>query len=234
MAKSEYEKISVVIPSLHTKEEKKEFIEMLEKTSDYPLDIFFVEKNTKGLTEVYENYLDESPNDIIVYIHDDIEFLKNGWGKEIVSLFTKYPKYGVIGVAGTRCFGEDIKMNWWHNKEASRGMVFHGNSEKSWITIFSPYNLKSPITEVVVVDGLFIACERERLAYGFDEDLKGFHFYDIDFCLSNFLSRECKIGVTDRICIRHNSVGNINEEWKKNAVYVYKKYKNNLPIKLFK
>ena len=40
---------------------------------------------------------------------------------------------------------------------------------------------------MVCVDGVFMAVNRQQLAENFNETLSGFHFYDIDFCLNNFI-----------------------------------------------
>lgn len=232
MSNKNYEKITVVIPSEKTYEEKEEFINHVKATAGVPVDLVFVGNNKTSLTTVYQNNLDSSDNEIIVFIHDDIEFLKNGWGKEIIDIFSKNPQFGIIGVAGSREYGIDNEMAWWKYSD-KRGLIFHGDEKYSWLTFCSDYNFKSKVSEVVVIDGVFMAINREKIEYNFDEDIPGFHFYDIDFCLANFLSRRCKVGVTDRVCIRHRSIGKTNDAWLKNGKLVFEKYKDNFPLKTF-
>ena len=88
------------------------------------------------------------------------------------------------------------------------------------------------MTEVAVVDGVFLACVKSRLGATFDDSIDEFHFYDIDFCVANFLSKKCKIGVTDRISVMHLSLGMTNEQWKANGLKIIEKYKTNLPIRV--
>lgn len=233
MATIKDERITVVIPSTKKIEEKMDFLKMVIVTASYPIDIKFIENNTLSLTEVYQTQLDESPNDIIVFIHDDIEFLRPGWGKEIVSIFKRNPQYGIIGIAGTKAYGQDLA--WWSAKKEDKfGMLFHGDEKDSWVTFFSDFNDKIDLIEVAVVDGVFMAVNREKIEYDFDTDIKGFHFYDVDFCLANFLSHKCRIGVTNKVSIRHRSPGVPNEEWMKNGQYVHEKYKNDFPIKVYR
>jgi hypothetical protein len=68
------------------------------------------------------------------------------------------------------------------------------------------------------------------LKCNFDDSIKGFHFYEVDFCFRNF-SKGVKIGVTSDIDVTHLSIGMTNEEWDKNRKIFAEKYKNNLPIK---
>lgn len=226
-------KISVVIPSAKKEEEKTKLLDNIKETIGYPVDIFFEGENKRGLTQVYQKHLDESPNDIIVYMHDDVTMLKKGWGEELVSLFQKNPQYGIIGIAGAKEFGVNGDMKWWSTPRI-KGMLFHGTENSCWFSKFSDYDLKNKLSEVVVVDGVFFAVNRDKIEYDFDTELEGFHFYDIDFCLANFLSKKCRIGVTDRIALRHESVGQPNEEWIKNSLIIKERYKNNLPIKIFR
>ena len=79
-----------------------------------------------------------------------------------------------------------------------------------------------------------MAVNRNRITKRFDENLNGFHFYDIDFCLNNFLDKKTKIGVTTLIRIVHKSMGNTPIEWRLNLDYVNQKYKDFYPIKVKK
>jgi hypothetical protein len=82
-----------------------------------------------------------------------------------------------------------------------------------------------------VVDGLFIAVNKQRLKKGFNEDFKGFHFYDIPFCLENALLG-VKVGVVTNIRLTHMSIGMISEAWKQNYDQFNATYKPNLPCSL--
>ena len=227
------EKITIVVASSKTAEEKRDYINMLGETVGYPADIVFIGSNKESLTNVYQKELDQSENEIIIFVHDDVEFLTTDWGKRIVELFKQNPQFGIIGVAGSRTYGNKEQIGWWMcDDKEKRGLLFHGDSEKSWITFFSEYTDK--LMEVAVIDGVFMAVNREKLEYDFDTDIQGFHFYDIDFCVANFLSRRCRIGVTNKVCLRHKSPGRPNGEWLKNGFFVREKYKDKFPIKVFR
>ena len=64
---------------------------------------------------------------IVIFIHDDIEFLRKGWGREIMRLFNENKEYGIIGVAGSAQFDEGGA--WW-NYDKKFGQVLHRNEGK--------------------------------------------------------------------------------------------------------
>lgn len=229
-----FDKITLVIASSFSSEEKKEYIERYINTAGCDIDIIFIENNSESLTKVYQTELEECQTDIVVFTHDDTVPLREGWGREIIDIFSEYKDFGIIGIAGSKHYGIDKKLEWWYGKNQCVGMIFHGSKEKNWLTIFTPYNLKSKVTEVSVIDGVFMACVKSRLKHGFDTNIEGFHFYDIDFCISNFGYKDCKIGVTDRIPLRHESGGNPNDAWVQNGLKVVEKHSNKLPLKIFK
>ena len=170
----------------------------------------------------------EIDTNIIVFIHDDVEFLKKGWGKEIIRLFNENKKFGIIGVAGSAQFDENAA--WW-NYEKKYGQVLHRSEGKSWLTAFSPL-LKKDLQEVVVIDGLFMAVHRERVAENFSREIDFFDFYDIYFCIANYLSKKTKIGVTTNIRMAHNSVGKLKDSWFKNREIIVDKFGKYFPIEV--
>ena len=77
-----------------------------------------------------------------------------------------------------------------------------------------------------------MAVAKNRLGSDFDKSINGFHFYDITFCLDNYLSGWCKIGVTTNIRILHKSVGKLNQGWFDNREIINLKYKKHYPIRV--
>lgn len=223
------EEITIVVCSKHDKLEKEEFCKNVQDTCGVSNKLLFlVNKDGVGLSQIYHNMMSSIPTDIVVFIHDDIEFLRPGWGNEITRLFEENKEYGIIGVAGSSEFDE--MGAWWQYKNVY-GQVLHRNENKSWLTAFSDL-LNKDLEEVCVIDGLFMAIRKDRIQCNFDKNLQGFNMYDIDFCLSNFLTKKVKIGVTTNIRLAHNSIGILNEKWYQNRDIINNKYKNYYPIKV--
>lgn len=225
--------ITIVISSRKQGDECEDFITQIKDTCGIPAKVVFVTNDgAMGLSELYAGMLINKniTSDIIIFCHDDIEFLRNGWGKEIVRLFNKNKEYGIIGVAGSAQF--DQNGAWW-NYEKRYGQVLHKSNGKSWLTAFSPL-LDKDLEEVCVIDGLFMAFNRRRISKNFDPELPSFHMYDIDVCLANYLDGKCKIGVTTNIRLAHHSVGGLNDDWYKNRDIIIKKYGKYFPINISK
>ena len=188
-----------------------------------------VNPNGKSLTEVYNEIINESENDIIVLCHDDIYFETNSWGNKLLKHFKK-TDYGVLGVAGSTYL--PTSGQWWEDRRKMVGIVNHEHEGKKWESKYSD-NLGDKIKETVIVDGLFIALHKQKIKQTFDETVKGFHMYDVDFTFRNYLEG-IKVGVISNIRVTHKSIGMTNEEWDKNRIEFSEKFKSNLPVKIQK
>lgn len=187
----------------------------------------FINNGEKSLTQVYNEGLDKAKYDKIIFCHDDLEFDTKNFGKKLLKHFTKNPEYGIIGIAGTT---DLVDGRWWTIKESMSGIVNHRQGEKKWTSRYSEEQNET-IKDVVVIDGLFFAVQRDKIKHRFDEDFKGFHFYDLSFSFPNHLSG-VKVGLITNIRVTHLSIGMTNEQWEENKKVFEEKYKNSLPVRL--
>lgn len=65
----------------------------------------------------------------------------------------------------------------------------------------------------------------------FNEEFKGFHFYDLPICVENFMSG-VKIGLTTKIRVTHKSIGETNKKWEKNKLFFEATYEKYFPLKV--
>lgn len=212
-----------------TKTDKPEFIDYIKNTCGIK-DIQVIQKvnpGTKSLTQVYNEILDESINNIVVFCHDDILFEKSYWGKRIIEHFTKKQEYGILGVAGTSYMPSSGR--WWDIQGEMVGQVYHQHQGRKWLSEYNK-SFGSKIIDTVVVDGLFFAIQKDRIKKRFNEDVNGFHFYDVTFCFENYLEG-VNIGVISNIDITHLSIGMTNQSWEDNRIKFQTKYQSVLPIK---
>ncbi len=185
-----------------------------------------VNNGEKSLSKVYNEIIEESNHNIVVLLHDDLEFETKNWGDKLLKHYSKNPEYGIIGVAGSKFLPETGR--WWDVPQTMYGIVNHKNEGKKWTSTYSK-DLGNKIEEVVLVDGLFISFDKTKIKHKFDEEFNGFHFYDLSFCIPNYLS-DVKIGVITDVRLTHLSIGMTNEIWEKNRAQFVGKYKNNFPI----
>ena len=206
------------------------FVELLKKSSGISNpEIIPVENNGQfSLTEVYNKILNDSKNDIVILCHDDIYFDSKNWGQKILNHFKRNPDYGVLGLAGSTQLPSSAK--WWEDFSKMRGIVNHEHGGKKWESKYSP-SLGNQIDDTVLVDGLFIVINKNNIKQPFNEEIKGFHFYDVDFSFRNFID-DVKIGVMYDVRVTHKSIGETNEQWEKNREVFAEKYKDILPVKI--
>lgn len=182
--------------------------------------------NERSLSEIYDQAISEhyDHKTIMVFCHSDIVIKTKDWGKTLLNHFNR-SNYGIIGVAGTTYLSETGR--WWENQKTMCGIVEHTDGEKTWVNSYSPPI--STIKPVVCVDGLFTAIDYGKVSHDYDNDFGKFHFYDVGFCLPNYLEG-VNIGVITGIRILHKSIGVTNSDWEVNRIKFAEKYKDDLPI----
>jgi len=203
------------------------YLKHVERMFSHPKTEILIYENdgVNSLTEVYNIGLKEAKNEIIVFMHDDLILETPNITPKIVKLFEKHPEYGIIGVAGT---DKLTSGRWWDSRDNMFGVVGHLHEGKRHVNHYSKGSFVDVLKRVVVVDGLFFMVDRRRLKKHFNEEFKGFHFYDISFCYENF-KEGVKIGVTTKISLTHKSIGMVNKQWEKNKLFFEALYEKELP-----
>ena len=146
--------------------------------------------NTRPLAELYNAAIDEAaPEDVLVFVHDDVQV--DDW-MMARRLHEALLHFDVVGVAGnTRV--QHRQVSWYLQPEPQEpgvpspwdhgylsGSICHG-VPKGQLSVYGP--TPQPVR---LIDGVFMAARAGRLQKSgvrFDPAL-GFHFYDLDFCLS--------------------------------------------------
>jgi len=206
------------------------FVELLKKSCGVsnPQIIPIENEGKYSLPEAYNMILEQATNDIVVLCHDDIYFDSKNWGSKILKHFKRSPEYGILGLAGSTQL--PLSAKWWEDFSKMKGIVNHEHGGKKWESKYSA-SLGNQIDDVVLVDGLFIALNKKNIKQKFNEEIKGFHFYDVDFSFRNFIE-DVKIGVMYDVRVTHKSIGETNDQWEQNRIIFAKKHKELLPVKI--
>ena len=206
------------------------FVELLKKSCGVPNpQIIPIENEGKySLPEAYNMILEQATNDVVVLCHDDIYFDSKNWGSKILNHFKRNSDYGILGLAGSTQLPSSAK--WWEDFSKMKGIVNHEHGGKKWESKYSA-SLGNQIDDVVLVDGLFIVLNTKNVKQKFNEEIKGFHFYDVDFSFRNFIE-DVKIGVIYDVRVTHKSIGETNEQWEQNRIVFAEKHKDILPVKI--
>lgn len=218
--------LSVIIS---TTDKNKVDLTHLKKAFSHPKTEFLIYENDNefSLPEIYNKGLNESKNDICVLLHNDVIINTANITPKIIKLFNNNPEYGIIGVAGTDYINSGV---WWVSRENMQGQVSHTKDGKTWKNEYSK-KFGDNLKQVVLIDGLFMMIHKKRILETFDEDFKGFHFYDLPICINNHL-KGIKIGVTTKIELIHKSIGETNKKWEKNKLLFEAKFQQYFPIKI--
>ena len=221
--------ISVVYCTRQTKPEHKEH---LIKSSGLHKHIEVIEiiNNGESLTKAYNRGLKQAKNNIVVFCHDDLTIDTKQWGTKLIKQFEKNPEYAIIGVAGSK--NMPVSGRWWENPKKMYGRVAHTHEGKTWLSSYSE-DLGHELEEVVVCDGVWFAVDKTRIKKEFNENVEGFHFYDVTFSFENHLEG-AKVGVTTAIRINHQSIGQTNDSWEKNRADFSEAYQAHLPANVKK
>jgi hypothetical protein len=178
-----------------------------------------------NIAEAYNKGIEKSKFPFLVFVHEDVIFHTQNWGKKLIEGF-KNLKVGLIGVAGSRIKTE-IPSGWWNNlpEHLYMNIIQHCKNGERQQTHFGFE--KENFSEVVVIDGVFMAA-RKTAQIRFDKTLKGFHNYDQSLSLL-YRKYGYKVMVTNQILLEHFSEGNKNKEWVQSLRAFHSKYHTYFP-----
>ena len=143
--------------------------------------VMFVSTPDDGLPKIVESYnlmAAVSTADILVFCHDDIIFLSEGWDERVKEAFRL--GFEVVGAVGTQKYTGGMIFD--SGKEYSVGQVVGNLDGKRIKKLFQH---RAEIEPAQAVDGMFMAVTREHFikSGGFDSQFDGLFYYDVDFCL---------------------------------------------------
>jgi hypothetical protein len=185
----------------------------------------------KGICEIYNLGAQRAKYNILCYMHEDIAIKTEDWGLEVIKIF-KQVDIGVLGVAGS-AYKSEVPSGW--SAESFKVKLISCNYVQSFkrtkrSSVHYQLNTDgSDLAQVVCVDGMwFCTPKKVALENPFDEQLlKGFHGYDIDYCLQ--VSLHYKAVVTFKILMEHFSEGGYNQSWLDDTLKLHKKWEHTLP-----
>lgn len=139
--------------------------------------------NQYDIFQAYNEGVRRSKGDVLCFMHEDVLFRSDNWGRIIENYFINDEQLGLIGFAGSH-FLADSPMYWYSSPFISQRNLNndHGQVEEhfheDW---FGDRN----IIEVVAVDGFCFFVRKslfDRIAFD-ERTYKGFHLYDMDLCM---------------------------------------------------
>jgi hypothetical protein len=187
----------------------------------------------RSICSIYNEGIKKAKFDLLCFMHEDIVFVTQGWGKIVGELFSENENLGVAGIAGSTYKSLTpsgwLSHTWLLQTEYSN--LIQGHKYAGSHTV---HHRRNPTEQnpapVATVDGVWM-CVKKNIAQvnPFDEKtFNKFHCYDIDFCIS--VGRRYVNMVTFDVLLHHYSDGNFDSEWIKAALKLHKKWNHLLPV----
>jgi hypothetical protein len=196
--------ISIITCSVDKKYLSK-FIISIEKTIDIEHEIIVIDNQIEKLSiaKAYNIGAKKAKYSYLVFVHEDVEFLNNNWASNIMKILQN-PEVGIVGLAGST-YLPSSPSTWYLPDEAFNNVFIHqGFKHSGKSTRFD--NQGKDLTSVFLLDGVFLAMRKEvHNEYSFNENLAGFHAYDVDIC--HRVIKKYKNIFTNQVELIHHSEG---------------------------
>lgn len=194
---------------------------------EYELIIIDNSKNQYSIFEAYNKGIEQSNGDYLCFMHDDIMIHTEGWGKIINRIFKENREIGLIGVAGAK-IKTRMPSTWSDCDDNFKVLNLIQHDKSGNVELQNMGFSDNQYEYVVAIDGVFMAARKNSLIC-FNEELKGFHNYDLNISFE-YIINNYKIIVTKEILIEHFSIGTINKSWYNSSLKLYSLYYKHLPL----
>ena len=213
-------KLSVIICSINP-DLCKSTVKNFNETAGIDLEFHVIDNrlSNRPIAQVYNDGGRQSEAPYLLFIHEDVAFKSNDWGKILTDKLSE-PDCGVIGFAGGSAW---VPSPGAWNDVCDSNRIYNFTDCDNGISrkFIKPINNTEEFLPVVSLDGVALAVRKDVWEkYPFDEKvLRGFHCYDIDFSVE--IARHYKNYVCYCITLAHFSGGSYNNTWLKIAESVY-------------
>lgn len=226
--------ISIII-STYNSDNYKKIANNIKQTIGLDFEIIPIENdNIYSMAEAYNMGAEKAKYQYLCFVHEDVIFQTNNWGCILIKNMEENKKIGLIGVVGTKRITR-YSLGWYSSILSDKLLCGHLNQGlNSWKNYnYEKFSLnKKRLDYVISLDGFFLFTKKEIWVNNlFDEKIiKGFHGYDLDYCLQ-LANNGWKSVVNTDILLYHYSLGKINKNWLKTNILILKKFKKILPYK---
>lgn len=222
--------VSIIVCSINTNLFN-QFENSLSETIGLEFELVRIDNNANkySICEAYNLGASVAKFDYLCFAHEDILFKSDNWGKVLTAAFEADPKIGVVGIAGSKY--KSLSPGGWPNGQLNLDCfnIIQQDGDERVVQVINP-EIDSQLVEVKTLDGVFLFTKKAVWETNrFDaHTFKGFHCYDLDFCLQ--AGRNYKVMVCYQLQIEHISMGSENREWVTNSILLSKKWNDYLPV----
>jgi hypothetical protein len=180
--------------------------------------------DAKSLCEGYNRGFQQSSGRLIIFSHDDIEFVDASLPARLESHLNVFD---VIGVAGTTLLTNGAWIS--AGDPHAFALFAYPDAVEGRVLVKACGRGGDTISGIQALDGCFIAAKRAAVeTIGFDaENFDGFHLYDLDFSFRAYL-HGLKVAVCRDLLPIHASTGKPDQHWDKYRARFEAKFANDL------
>lgn len=181
--------------------------------------------NLMSISEAYNKGASKAQFPHLLFLHEDILFHTEGWGTKFIEYLTQ-KSAGIIGVAGGG-YVPAAPCGWnVHNEQYKHLHLIQNNKKGDAPKLINTFVESEKSIECYAIDGVFMGMTKEKFnKYKFNEEIKGFHGYDLDLSLR--VAKKYRNYVIGNILIEHFSHGSADQAWFENNIQIRKKLGNN-------
>lgn len=202
----------------------------IKKTIGVEYELVFIDnsKNRLSIFSAYNEGIRQSKYPYLCFIHDDVNFITNDWGKKIIAHISG-DKIGLAGLAG----GDAMLKIPYDYGALNRSMsIIHidksGVMPKEIVKMPKDFHEKS--RSVVLLDGVLLCGKRSLFdEIKFDETIGLFHGYDLDISMQSHMKGYTNLVMYD-VIVQHFSKGRMDSEYFRTIKRVYEKWRSVLPV----
>jgi 2-polyprenyl-3-methyl-5-hydroxy-6-metoxy-1,4-benzoquinol methylase len=199
-------------------QESLKYLGHLDVPEGFEIDTMTVTEAT-SMTEGYSYGMKKSDAKYKVYLHQDVLILNKSFISEVITLFQKYPRLGMLGMIGTG--SQTVNGVWWESNHKF-GMVYESHTGKMELLSFQ--EVTADYERVMGLDGLIMITQHD--VPWRTELFKGWHFYDMSQCIE-FIKAGYDVGVPRQNkpwCIHDCGIVNVKNGYEENRQIFLKEY----------
>lgn len=224
--------ISVIVCSID-KNLANQIKENITATIGVPWELIMVDNNElrQSISRVYNIGASQAKYELLCFVHEDVLFKDDLWGRTIETLFKNDAQLGVVGVAGSKY--KSKALSGWYTGLADQDCcnILHINENNEERLLYANPEPSKNYQQVISIDGVFICTRKivwEKIRFN-ESLLTGFHCYDIDFSVR--ASKRYRLAVTYEVKMIHlTEGGSFGNAWIDYTILWHKSYRNLLPV----
>ncbi|MEM9324881.1 MAG: glycosyltransferase [Bacteroidota bacterium] len=204
--------------------------ESIEDTTTCSYEIIRIEnKGLYSLSQAYNQGAAKAKYEFLCFIHEDVLIHTPQWNQFVLQRFDADERLGIVGLAGSQ-MTTNLPIGWTTGlaRYDKRHLLQRFRDGRS--VLQSTQDKGALFDEVEVLDGLLLFTRKTIWEkYRFDEEIGGFHFYDLDF--SKRVANDYKLCISYAIVIEHFSEGTFDSNWLQASLEYHTKHNKSLTHK---